>query len=77
MRTLYRTLPDIPEKHLVLSLGDGAASNPTSSGVGNEADKTGGVLWEAVVLPVPSSEQLGEMDWTVFPSSGMLLPGQR
>lgn len=70
-------LPDTPEKYLVLSLGGDAAENSTSSSVGGEGDTTGGAMWAASVSSANSSEELGGIDWVVFPSSGMLLPGQR
>lgn len=68
-------LPDTPEKYLLLSLGNDGASISTSGG----ASDKGGVMWTVSISSVSSSEQLeeGVMDWTVFPSTGMLLPGQR
>lgn len=71
-------LPDLPEGNLLLSLGSDAALDTSSSGASGERG-TSGVMWTVSASSVSSSEELdkGVMDWTVFPSTGMLLPGQR
>ncbi len=71
-------LPDTPEGNLLLSLGDDAASSATGSGAGGEGG-TGGVMWTVSASSASSGKELerGAMGWTVFPSTGMLLPGQR
>ncbi|CAM9617529.1 unnamed protein product, partial [Ectocarpus sp. 12 AP-2014] len=37
------------------------------------AGTEGGVIWNVSALPLSSGE--GSMEWTVFPSTGLLLPG--
>lgn len=85
--------PTMVEGYLVVSLGTTlapavAATANTSDGVARDAFDEGGggstaagVVWNvsASSLLVNGEERLGEglMDWTVFPSTGLLLPGQR
>eukprot|EP00752_Nemacystus_decipiens_P010943 g9725.t1 len=70
-------LPDTPEKYLHLSLGSDTTSSTTSSRASEEGG-AGGVMWTASTSSVSLSEEFDEedMDWKVFPSTGMLLPGQ-
>lgn len=76
-------LPDTPEGSLLLSLEDNnSTSTTTSSGDGNEGG-AGSVIWTVSASSASSSlepgvmEEEGMMDWTVFPSNGLLRPGQR
>jgi len=70
--------PDTPEKSLILSLGNDTSFNATVTGESGRGD-TGGVMWTVSTSSTSSAEELedGVMDWMVFPSTGMLLPGRR
>ncbi|CAN0138387.1 unnamed protein product, partial [Pylaiella littoralis] len=62
---------------ITASGGDGSSSSSSSSGV-STAGTEGGVVWNVSGLVLSSSaEQEGVMEWTVFPSAGLLLPGTR
>lgn len=74
--------PDMLEGSLVLSLDPAASSSAATNGVGTVGDgSSGGVIWKvsSASFSSPEGEELGVgvMDWTVFPSAGLLLPGRR
>ena len=68
--------------------GVNANSSTSDSGAvrrssGSQSTRTG-VVWNASALAVVSQKEEGateeremEMEWTIFPSTGLLLPGQR
>lgn len=70
--------PATPERRILLSSGNNAALKVASSGAGGERGN-GGVMWTASASSAFASKGLEEglLDWTVFPSTGMLLPGHR
>lgn len=73
--------PNMLEGALLLTLNDDETVTTTSSAGGSGVvvsgggGTEGGVIWNVSALPFPSGE--GLMDWTVFPSTGLLLPGER
>lgn len=75
--------PDLVEVDFVLSFsGDSDSANPSSSGetslasssdTNNDTDvSASGVIWAS-----SASGKREDIIWTVFPSSGLLLPGER
>ncbi len=73
--------PNLLEGELLLSLApsESDTTNGTEGGdaYGGSCGGTGGrVVWSVSYRPSPDSAQ-DEDDWTVFPSTGLLLPGER
>lgn len=77
--------PDLIKGELVLELASDSSSSSASSpeessgtpiGSSNDRDTSGGVgvVWNASTVVVESEANI---EWTIFPSNGFLLPGQR
>lgn len=62
--------PSLLEGNLKLSLGV-ATTTATAPTIGNGLGNVGGVMWNGSAV---ASEF---MNWTLFPSSGLLLPGEK
>ncbi|CAM9462085.1 unnamed protein product, partial [Ectocarpus sp. 12 AP-2014] len=72
--------PTMLDGELLVTLNDDETVTTTSSAgdtgvsVSWGAGTEGGVIWNVSALPFSSGE--GSMEWTVFPSTGLLLPGR-
>lgn len=65
--------PDFIEAHLNLSFSaENTSLSVTTDAVGVGGDMGAGIVWEALA----SSNSL-LINWTVFPSNGMLFPGDQ
>ena len=54
-----------------------SSRNAEEDGVLTSGGSQSGVVWSVSALQQPAESGTNMMEWTVFPSSGLLLPGER